>query len=491
MKLNIFSKYVQSKRRKVVRNVIVFASFFMFLALLLIEIMQPFPVRGVFQPQIQDVRLAVHEEYVKLYYPIYYFSRQFRPIFSIVGDNPDVYRGLIEDFFPKHPFIIEANIKLGDQLYTIIKSDEVLNDTSRSYRVIESSFDTNVAHNITQDLINVPRGKVNINGYFVENNELYIRLFYIIDDDILFSYVVKFDTPKFDEDILDIYAYVVNNSSVIAFPATDLSKPFPKDYTDAITTIAREPNNARRMVRIKQNGKYYLGYKDSFSLEGQTNEIGVVVAERALSIHARAPIVFILILFLAISLSFAIFIVLGYIGIKDLLGNKRSNNIKQFIKEGENTYVEFKASLRYDFASEKVNKNLEVVIMKSIAAFNNTEGGQLIIGVKNDGEIAGLHYDYSTLKSAGRDFFELHLRTLLETNYGNVFSSSDIIVDFVIEDDKDICIVNVKRGREPLYTKVINKQGITEEKFYIRVGNSSRKIAYPSEITSYVKKHFK
>ena len=80
---------------------------------------------------------------------------------------------------------------------------------------------------------------------------------------------------------------------------------------------------------------------------------------------------------------------------------------------------------------------------------------------------------------------------MVETNYGNAFSSSGIRVHFIVEDDKEICNINIRRGREPLYTRVVNKQGATEEKFYIRVGNSSREITHASEIASYVKKHFR
>ena len=79
----------------------------------------------------------------------------------------------------------------------------------------------------------------------------------------------------------------------------------------------------------------------------------------------------------------------------------------------------------------------------------------------------------------------------VETYYGNAFSAEGIRIDFIVEDGKDICIVYISKGREPVYTKITNKQGAKEEKFYIRVGNSSREIANASEIIAYVKKHFK
>ena len=41
------------------------------------------------------------------------------------------------------------------------------------------------------------------------------------------------------------------------------------------------------------------------------------------------------------------------------------------IRAGENSEVEFKTTMRYDMRENKVNKKLEEVILKTIAAFSN------------------------------------------------------------------------------------------------------------------------
>ncbi|MCK5735896.1 MAG: hypothetical protein KAH21_05430, partial [Spirochaetaceae bacterium] len=48
--------------------------------------------------------------------------------------------------------------------------------------------------------------------------------------------------------------------------------------------------------------------------------------------------------------------------------------LRQFIDQGESASLEFKSSLRWDYREEKPNKDLESVIVKSIAAFSNHEG---------------------------------------------------------------------------------------------------------------------
>ena len=80
--------------------------------------------------------------------------------------------------------------------------------------------------------------------------------------------------------------------------------------------------------------------------------------------------------------------------------------IDDLIAEGESDELEFKSSLRWDYKQGTVNKKLEDVIMKSIAAFANGQGGTLLIGVDDFGTPLGLQHDLSTLTDGDRDTFE-------------------------------------------------------------------------------------
>ena len=277
----------------------------------------------------------------------------------------------------------------------------------------------------------------------------------------------------------------------ISYSATNSNTNNSIDYNIIADIMTREFNGTNEdMVKILYKEHIYWGYKGTFSVANNNIEIGIIIPEKALINKIQVPIVLFIIFFVVITITLIVILAIHYIRIiEDLKRNHM--NVKKIIEEGESTNVEFKSTLRYDNNTQKMNKALEEVIMKSIAAFSNTEGGRLFIGITNDGEIIGLEHDYSTLKQPNRDFFELHLRTLIETYYGNAFSAEGIRIDFIVEDGKDICVVYVTKGKEPVYTKITNKQGAKEEKFYIRVGNSSREIANASEIIAYVKKHFK
>ncbi len=164
-------------------------------------------------------------------------------------------------------------------------------------------------------------------------------------------------------------------------------------------------------------------------------------------------------------------------------------SVAELIEEGENHGIELKATLRWDQRLEKVNKNLEGVILKTIAAFSNREGGVLFIGVADKKDIDGLGADYSTLKDASRDGFEQHLLNLVSSAYGTDYAAMGLKVSFPIVDETEICMVEINAGKKPLYTEVADKNGAKTKKFFIRRGNSSHEMPLV-EVADYVANHF-
>ncbi len=166
-------------------------------------------------------------------------------------------------------------------------------------------------------------------------------------------------------------------------------------------------------------------------------------------------------------------------------------SVQEILKEEENRYLEFKSSLRWDYRQEKVNPELEKVIMKTIAAFGNTDGGMLLIGVDDDKNILGLENDFQTLKKKDADYYEVHLRNLMHKLMGVKYVSKYIRTQFeTLDGDKTICKIRVISAKEPLYLKYPNKNGHMEEKFYVRSGNSSHEIKSIAEINDYINSKF-
>ncbi len=86
--------------------------------------------------------------------------------------------------------------------------------------------------------------------------------------------------------------------------------------------------------------------------------------------------------------------------------------------------VEFKSTLRWNVNAGMVDKKMEEIILKSLAALSNGYGGTLFIGVRDDGEILGLEADYVTFKEPNKDRFELHLRNSSPPPNGAHFATS-------------------------------------------------------------------
>ena len=176
-------------------------------------------------------------------------------------------------------------------------------------------------------------------------------------------------------------------------------------------------------------------------------------------------------------------------GITDTKPPEAAITLEELIAEGEDDELEFKSSLRWDFKELGTNKKLEEVIVKTVAAFANSQGGTLLIGVSDTGEILGLEGDYLSLGGANRDKFELHLRNLMNGAFGAAFVSSKLKVLFPAIGEVEICQVDVQPSAKPLVLTVKDKNGVGQEKFYVRSGNSSQELSL-AEMPSYLAERF-
>ena len=163
-----------------------------------------------------------------------------------------------------------------------------------------------------------------------------------------------------------------------------------------------------------------------------------------------------------------------------LVGDPRA-----LIERGESQHVEFKETLRYDARKGEISRELEKMVMKTIVAFLNAEGGTLLIGVNDAGEAIGLDPDYKVMTKKNRDGFENHLTMLVKTMIGLPFAKY-VKTKFESVDGKDICVVSVKEGHKPAYLQ----NGDKKEDFFVRVGNSTQPFSM-SETEEYIKTRWK
>src|ERR1700688_203746 len=92
-------------------------------------------------------------------------------------------------------------------------------------------------------------------------------------------------------------------------------------------------------------------------------------------------------------------------------------DVPRLINQGEGATIEFKQSLEADARTGAKDPKALDGVLKTIAAFLNTEGGTLLIGVSDDGKVRGLGQDYALLgKKQNDDGFELKLGNLIRAH---------------------------------------------------------------------------
>lgn len=142
--------------------------------------------------------------------------------------------------------------------------------------------------------------------------------------------------------------------------------------------------------------------------------------------------------------------------------------------DGENDSLEYKASMRWDLKTKQVNRDLELAVAKSVAAFLNSHGGTLLIGVADDGGVVGIEDDLRTLGRRDRDGYEQKFREVLNRLLGTEFSGYQR-VSFRESSGKIVCVVQVEPSTKPVYLKQGPSKGQKATKeFYVRSGNTTQ-----------------
>ncbi len=150
-------------------------------------------------------------------------------------------------------------------------------------------------------------------------------------------------------------------------------------------------------------------------------------------------------------------------------GPSHSRPLTELVDMGEGTGLEFKSTLQWDVVAGRQNKGLRDAVLKTIVAFMNTEGGTLLIGVEDSGQIFGLERDLS-LVGGSQDKFLQQLNSLVVDRLGIQYSPYVVSrIDTVGE--KLVCVVDTSRSAEPAFMS-----GQRGREFYVRVGNTTRSL---------------
>jgi hypothetical protein len=161
--------------------------------------------------------------------------------------------------------------------------------------------------------------------------------------------------------------------------------------------------------------------------------------------------------------------------------DESQNRIQRLIATGESIAVEFKSTLRMNLRSQQKDPDIEHATLKTIAAFLNTDGGTLLIGVANDGTLVGIESD----GFENRDHFERHFAQIVRERLG-VKANEALRTSFESLEHHDVFEVTVRGSSEPVFLKTKG----TDEEFYVRTGPQTVRLSV-REAMEYAGGHFR
>lgn len=236
------------------------------------------------------------------------------------------------------------------------------------------------------------------------------------------------------------------------------SIPYTKKHEEFLKRQIEQLYEARLKTTKKELNEYQISRRIPLSIHEYEREANIILSNLIKKIE--------------------IIILENQISMPELL----DRSIDQLIKDGESTHVEFKSTFQWDINAECKNKLLRMEVIETLAAFNNTDGGYLLIGVANDGTFIGLEKDYSTFrKNKDSDTFLQTLTHVIENKISQEFASLASI-SIMNKEELDICLIKVNPGEEPAWVIVDEK-----ELFFVRVQNTTVELS-PSKAANWIKK---
>jgi hypothetical protein len=236
------------------------------------------------------------------------------------------------------------------------------------------------------------------------------------------------------------------------------------------TQMSGMPAPSGHLKRIISNGKPYLLYFRPI-LDSRHQEVGTVIIPKDMSLEEQALLsqdrFNLWVIGVTGALAFAT--VLALI-VRELLSQTKEVTLEEALKVGESRTIEFKETFQWDVKQGKIDPELSLATLKSIAGLLNAEGGTLFIGVTDDPpSVRGLAEDLQEMKGS-KDKLQLTLRNLITDRIGSAYSY--LVTDSLKESGENLYwAVVVNESPEPVFVRWKPKHERQERKiFYVREG---------------------
>lgn len=193
--------------------------------------------------------------------------------------------------------------------------------------------------------------------------------------------------------------------------------------------------------------------------------------------------------------------------VENVQGSDDSIDLGSLIDNGENHFVEYKSSILWSvrFSDQQIQESTskeikkyrrdasKFIIAKSIAGFLNSDGGNLIIGIKENktakkDEIIGIESEFYKLQDQCVDGYRRMIVDQIIKEYfpSNIFHHINdyLHINFEKLEEKTICHIQVMKSDSKVF--ITHKK---EVYFFVRIDASTREI-HGEEIVDYCMKRF-
>lgn len=160
-------------------------------------------------------------------------------------------------------------------------------------------------------------------------------------------------------------------------------------------------------------------------------------------------------------------------------GLSEAERIMNMAREGESATLEFKVSFCLDTRKGTKEKRIELSSLKTIAAFLNTNGGTLLIGVADNSTVTGVNEEIGKFFKS-KDKFMLHFKNCLKASIGEQFYPF-IHQRLVDVSGATVLVVVCDPSSTPCY--------LDGSSFYVRTNPATDQLEGP-RLVEYVQNHF-
>jgi hypothetical protein len=159
--------------------------------------------------------------------------------------------------------------------------------------------------------------------------------------------------------------------------------------------------------------------------------------------------------------------------------------ISELRRQMETDQVEFKQSARASIENDVPEKVINEGIIKTVAAFLNSRGGTLGIGINDDGDVVGIQPDLD-FKRQDLDGYQNWLTTLLVSSIGAGVVGANVKLRIESDGSHLVCLVDVAPSGAATYAKTAKGDSC----FYVRINNTTR-LLEGREVQVYISEHWR